>query len=103
MGNRVGVGEAGAVPLDVLCPFSYGPVMPQAPLLPFTDLPRTDLEALPDAEALAILRAALQSGGGQLTRMAECHLAGIAASAVLDRLAVSGVVVARKVDRGGER
>jgi hypothetical protein len=44
---------------------------------------------------------ALQGGGGRLTRVGECHLAGVAADAVLDRLAVSGVVVARRVARGG--
>ncbi len=74
--------------------------MPHSPLLPFADLPRTDLEALSEDEALTVLRAALQAGGGQLSRLAECHLAGVAASAVLDRLAVSGVVVARKVPHG---
>ncbi len=74
--------------------------MSDVPLLPFFDLPRTDLEALSEEEALAVLRVALQGGGGRLTRVAECHLAGVVAAAVLDRLAVSGVVVARRVERG---
>jgi hypothetical protein len=56
-------------------------------------------EVAPDAEVAAVLATATCDGkGGTMTREAEGFLAGVCAAFLVDRMALAGFVVVRRVD-----
>ena len=59
------------------------------------DLP----ELVHDEELTAVLEAALRSGGGRITRALSCHLAGIAAEHLVDKMKVAGLRAVRVPER----